>query len=97
MRRRNTPTANHSTSRPRHLCAAAGTFLIVLGVALAPAQQAAPRAAEPFDVLIVNGRIVDGSGNAWFYGDVGIRDDRIARITPPTYSERTPRSSSVKS
>jgi len=34
-------------------------------------------------VLIVNGRIVDGSGNAWFHGDLGIRDDRIARITPP--------------
>ena len=37
-------------------------------------------ADTPFDVVITNGRIVDGAGNAWFYGDVGIRGDRIARI-----------------
>jgi dihydroorotase/N-acyl-D-amino-acid deacylase len=37
-------------------------------------------AEAPYDVVIVNGRIVDGSGNAWFYGDVGIRGDRIAGI-----------------
>jgi dihydroorotase/N-acyl-D-amino-acid deacylase len=35
-----------------------------------------------YDVVITGGRIVDGSGNPWFYGDVGIRDDRIARIAP---------------
>src|ERR1051326_6629516 len=39
--------------------------------------------AQPaYDLLIVNGRIVDGSGNAWFYGDIAIRGDRIARIAP---------------
>ena len=36
----------------------------------------------PYDVVITNGRIVDGSGNAWFWGDVGVRGDRIARIAP---------------
>jgi N-acyl-D-aspartate/D-glutamate deacylase len=36
----------------------------------------------PFDVVITNGRIVDGTGAAWFRGDLGIRGDRIARITP---------------
>lgn len=36
-----------------------------------------------YDVVITGGRIVDGTGSAWFYGDVGIRGDRIARITPP--------------
>ena len=34
------------------------------------------------DVVIRNGRVVDGTGAAWFYGDVGIRGDRIAAITP---------------
>jgi len=34
------------------------------------------------DVLITGGRIVDGTGNPWFYGDVGIAGDRIERITP---------------
>ncbi|MFQ5926642.1 MAG: amidohydrolase family protein, partial [Terriglobia bacterium] len=33
-----------------------------------------------YDILIRNGRIVDGAGNAWFRGDVGIRAGRIARI-----------------
>ena len=37
----------------------------------------------PYDVVISNGRIVDGTGNAWYYGDVGIRGDRIAIITGP--------------
>jgi dihydroorotase/N-acyl-D-amino-acid deacylase len=33
-----------------------------------------------FDVVIVNGRIVDGTGSPWFRGDVGIVGDRIAAI-----------------
>jgi len=43
----------------------------------------APSPSGSYDVVIVNGRIVDGTGNAWFYGDVGIRGERIALITPP--------------
>jgi N-acyl-D-aspartate/D-glutamate deacylase len=38
------------------------------------------RAAEPFDLLIKNGRVVDGSGNPWFYGDVAVRGDRIVAV-----------------
>jgi N-acyl-D-amino-acid deacylase len=34
----------------------------------------------PFDLLIRGGRVMDGSGNPWFYADVGIRGDRIAAI-----------------
>ena len=33
-----------------------------------------------FDVLIRNGRIIDGSGNPWYDADVGIIADRIVRI-----------------
>src|SRR5258708_36448809 len=33
-----------------------------------------------YDLVIANGRVVDGAGNAWFNGDVAIRGDRIARI-----------------
>jgi N-acyl-D-amino-acid deacylase len=36
----------------------------------------------PYDVLILNGHVVDGTGNAWFYGDIAIHGDRIVRITP---------------
>src|SRR5215472_12565746 len=37
----------------------------------------------PYDTIISNGRIIDGTGNAWFYGDLAIRGDRIARIATP--------------
>lgn len=34
----------------------------------------------PYDLLITNARIVDGSGNPWFRADIAIKDGRIARI-----------------
>lgn len=34
----------------------------------------------PFDIVILNGRIVDGTGSPWYSGDVGIRAGRIAAI-----------------
>lgn len=37
-------------------------------------------AAETYDILLKNGRIVDGSGAPWYIADVAIRDGRIARI-----------------
>jgi N-acyl-D-amino-acid deacylase len=40
-------------------------------------------AQKPYDAVLTGGRIVDGTGNAWFYGDLAIRDGRIARIAPP--------------
>ena len=35
---------------------------------------------ESFDVVIVNGHIVDGTGSPWYSGQVGIRNGRIAAI-----------------
>src|SRR5438105_3153830 len=38
-------------------------------------------AADPeYELLVRNGRVVDGTGNPWFYGDVAIRDDRIVAV-----------------
>ena len=48
-------------------------------------QTAATPANGPFDVVIVNGRIVDGTGNPWFYGDIAIANGRIARVAPPGF------------
>jgi len=38
---------------------------------------------DGFDVLIRNAKIVDGTGNPWFYGDIAINKDRIVEIAPP--------------
>src|SRR5271165_6838538 len=36
--------------------------------------------AQQYDMLIRNGRVVDGSGNPWIYADVGIIGDRIVFV-----------------
>ncbi len=35
------------------------------------------------DVLIVNARVIDGTGNPWFFGDVALNGARIERVAPP--------------
>ena len=40
-----------------------------------------------FDVLIRNGRIIDGSGLPWFRADVGITGDRVAAVGPLAKAE----------
>ena len=37
-------------------------------------------ADSPFDLVIANGHIVDGTGSPWYSGDIGIRDGRISAI-----------------
>jgi N-acyl-D-amino-acid deacylase len=51
------------------LCA----WLLLFGVYTAVAQ-------TTVDLLIKNGRIVDGTGNSWFYGDVAIKDGKILKV-----------------
>jgi len=36
--------------------------------------------AQSFDIVIINGHIVDGTGSPWYSGDIGIRGGRIAAI-----------------
>ena len=56
-----------------------GLFAITLLVVFSVARSAQRRVPQ-FDVLIRNGRIVDGSGGPWFRGDVGIVGDRITAL-----------------
>jgi N-acyl-D-amino-acid deacylase len=49
-------------------------FLSLLVAPLLLAQNA------PYDLLLRNGHIVDGSGNPWYVGDVAVRGDTIVRI-----------------
>jgi N-acyl-D-amino-acid deacylase len=41
------------------------------------------------DLLILNGRTVDGTGNPWYRADVGIRGERIAATSHLAGSEAT--------
>jgi len=33
-----------------------------------------------FDILIKNGRVIDGAGNPWYRADVGVKDQKITKI-----------------
>ena len=37
-------------------------------------------ATSPYDIVIRDGRIVDGTGSPWYAGDIGIRGGRVAAI-----------------
>lgn len=42
--------------------------------------QTEPAAAPAYDVIIRNGRIIDGTGNPWVSGDIAIEGERIVAI-----------------
>lgn len=44
-------------------------------------------AQQPYDTIIVNARIIDGTGAPWYRSSLGIIDDKIARIGPFTEEE----------
>src|SRR4030088_3431147 len=53
-------------------------FLLTL-LAFSTCAFATDRPADaPFDIVIINGHIIDGTGSPWYSGDIGIRDGRIA-------------------
>jgi len=51
-------------------------FLLAI-LLLAPAAHAQ---AVPYDLVIRNGHIIDGTGSPWYSGDIGIRGGRIAAL-----------------
>ena len=63
-------------------CKAGLTFLFVLGACTGSGDGGTPAIGGPLNVVIENGRVVDGTGEAAFVGDVGIRGDRIVAVTP---------------
>src|SRR5579864_2098357 len=51
-------------------------FALVLLLALTPLRAH----AAPYDLIIRNGHIIDGTGSPWYSGDIGIRNGKIAAI-----------------
>ncbi len=49
----------------------------------------AAHAQGQYEVIIAGGRIVDGTGNPWYVGDVAIRDGRVAAIGPLCSAAKT--------
>src|SRR5205814_5272721 len=68
---------------PRHVrtlasVLAAGTLA---ACTIRPEPQARQQGSgQQYDVVITSGKIVDGTGSPWFYGDVAISGDHIARV-----------------
>jgi len=55
------------------------TFFIVFLLICTFAQHAFAQ-SEEYDLIIKNGRILDGSGSPWYRGDIAIRGDEIVKI-----------------
>jgi N-acyl-D-amino-acid deacylase len=62
--------------RARHVT---GMAVISSALALAAALAVA-QSPRPFDLVITNGHIIDGTGSPWYSGDVGIRDGKVAAL-----------------
>jgi dihydroorotase/N-acyl-D-amino-acid deacylase len=40
-----------------------------------------PLLAQQFDLVITGGRVIDGSGDPWFYSDLGVKGDSIVALS----------------
>ncbi len=58
--------------------------VLLLGVTPLVAQEQ----AQPFDIVVINGHVIDGTGSPWFSGDVGIRGGKIIAIGNLTAAAR---------
>lgn len=56
----------------------ASLVIFALFISFAPLAVALP--TQEFDLLITNARIVDGTGNPWFWGSVAVRDGKIVGV-----------------
>src|SRR5437899_1296536 len=53
---------------------------VLLLIGVLPLWAQAPALSQPFDLVITNGHIIDGTGSPWYSGDVGIRAGKIAAV-----------------
>src|SRR5229473_1244718 len=79
------PPTRPTTSHRRKRCGGLGETLMTIArrfALLFLLTLSAPvfAADSPFDLVVIKGHIVDGTGSPWYSGDIGIRDGRIAAI-----------------
>src|SRR6266849_5813411 len=81
-RERKTMSGMHNPNRGWSLrpVRALRTF-IILGIVLMSVTQEPIAQSPQYDLLLRNGRIVDGSGSPWYRGDVALKGDTIVRIS----------------
>ena len=53
---------------------------IAIAFLLAAALPLPAQTSTPFDLVITNGHIIDGTGSPWYSGDLGIRGGKVAAI-----------------
>ena len=53
---------------------------LIASLLLASTAAAQSARSDRFDLLITGGRVLDGTGNPWFYADIGIRGGKVAEI-----------------
>jgi N-acyl-D-amino-acid deacylase len=53
---------------------------VVTALSYPPGVRRAVSAPAEFDMIILGGRVMDGTGNPWFKADVAVKDGRIAAI-----------------
>ena len=72
-------TSGRFLTRRRAKCLFAQLFCLFITAGFVCAQD------FRFDLVIRNGRIADGTGNPWFYGDVAVSGDRVSFVgtVPP--------------
>jgi len=51
-----------------------------MAMVVSPLADAQTGSQPPYDLVIRNGHIIDGTGSPWYSGDIGIRNGRIAAI-----------------
>lgn len=54
--------------------------LLAAAITIASTYGVIPQTQETYDLVIINARIIDGTGNPWFRSSIAIKNGRIARV-----------------